>query len=258
MCVEAESTTVIHVPAVKRMHEILWKLHLSAPEGKTAGQLCVELDYPRSSTYRLIRSMKELGYISESSTDRTLRLGPVILDIARAAFRMTDLVSAARVHLKRLSESTGQTAKLSVERGTEVEVLDCVRSSNPFHIAVSVGSRFPITAGAASKVLLAYQPEELVSRILNSELTQYTGNTICDPDLMRDTLLEIRREGIAYDNEEHAAGVRAIAAPVFDSIGRCIAAVSIPWLSASDVSDSDLETWEIQLRRCTAAITREL
>ena len=246
------------VPAVARMHEILWHLHLSAPDGRTAGELCAALRYPRSSTYRLIRSMKDLGYVSESPVDRKLRLGPVILDIARAAFRMSDLVSTAKPHLKRLGEITGQTVKLSVERGTEVEVLDCVQSRNPFHLAVSIGARFPITAGAASKVLFAYQPEELVRRILSRELPRYTENTICDPDEMRDRLLEIRREAFAVDNEEHAAGVRAIAAPVFDSIGRCIAAVSIAYLSASEPTSSDLETWRIQLKRCTQAVTREL
>ncbi|TVQ26648.1 MAG: IclR family transcriptional regulator [Spirochaetaceae bacterium] len=242
------------VPAVERTHRILWELHMASPQGIGASKLAEKLDLPRSSAYRLVRSLKVLGYLSETGVGGRLTLGPSILDIARSAFRSHDLVSVARPYLTRLSSICGQTVKLSAERGNEVEVLDCVESPHPFRLSARIGSRFPITAGAASKVLLAYMPETLQSRVLDEPLPRFTENSITDRNTMAKCLLEIRRDGVATDDEEHAPGIRALAAPVFDSLGRCIAAVSIAYLAASNPASSDLATWEIHLRRCVQEI----
>lgn len=246
------------VPAVERTHRILWELHMASPQGLGASQLAEKLGLPRSSAYRLVRSLKALGYLAESGTGGRFTLGPSILDIARSAFRAHDLVSVARPYLTRLSSICGQTVKLSAERGNEVEVLDCVESPHPFRLSAKIGSRFPITAGAASKVLLAHMPETLRSRLLEGPLPEYTDNSITDGRVMADCLLQIRQSGVAFDNEEHAPGIRAIAAPVFDSLGRCVAAVSIAYLAASAPATSDLETWEIHLRHCVADIRSAL
>ncbi len=246
------------VPAVERTHRILWELHMASPHGLGASELAEKLGLPRSSAYRLVRSLKSLGYLIEAGNGGGFTLGPSILDIARSAFRAHDLVSVSRPFLTRLSSICGQTVKLSAERGNEVEVLDCVESTHPFRLSAQIGSRFPITAGAASKVLLAHMPETLRSRLLEDPLPKYTEHSITDKKTMTDCLLQIRKDGIAYDNEEHAPGIRALAAPVFDSLGRCVAAVSIAYMAASKPESSDLATWEIHLSRCVADIRQAL
>jgi DNA-binding IclR family transcriptional regulator len=54
-----------------------------------------------------------------------------------------------------------------------------------------------------------------------------TPRTIADPAVLEQELEEVRQRGYATAVEELELGLHAVAAPVFDSAGNCVAAVSI-------------------------------
>jgi DNA-binding IclR family transcriptional regulator len=58
-------------------------------------------------------------------------------------------------------------------------------------------------------------------------LKRHTSRTITDPALLLGELENVLRKGYAVDDQEHDAGVMEIAAPVFDSQGIVIGALSI-------------------------------
>ncbi len=62
---------------------------------------------------------------------------------------------------------------------------------------------------------------------LTGALTQLTSQTICDPAVLARELRRIKMSGIALDNEESMNGRRCLAAPVYDGLGQCVAAVSL-------------------------------
>jgi IclR family transcriptional regulator, KDG regulon repressor len=61
--------------------------------------------------------------------------------------------------------------------------------------------------------MLAWLPEEKVNLLLGQDLHRYTPNTITDLDDLKRQLHNIRREGMAVDDEEGYLGVRGIACP---------------------------------------------
>ena len=63
-------------------------------------------------------------------------------------------------------------------------------------------------------------------------LPRETPRTITDRGRLEDELNEIRSLGYAVDDEEHALGLRCVAAPLFDELGRAVAAVSVSGPSA--------------------------
>jgi DNA-binding IclR family transcriptional regulator len=58
-------------------------------------------------------------------------------------------------------------------------------------------------------------------------LARFTPNTITERAILRKHFQKIRREGYAYDEEEHDVGIKAVAAPIFDNEKKPIAAVVV-------------------------------
>jgi DNA-binding IclR family transcriptional regulator len=84
------------------------------------------------------------------------------------------------------------------------------------------GRGAPLHATANGKALLAFGDSGLPEA-----LEPLTPRTIADPAALEQELDEVRRRGYATAVEELELGLHAVAAPVFDSAGICIAAVSV-------------------------------
>ena len=67
----------------------------------------------------------------------------------------------------------------------------------------------------------------------------FTPRSITDPKRLRTELARIRRLGWAQDKGENAPSILAYAAPVFDSTGKLVAAVSVPFLQGTEPSRMD-------------------
>ena len=106
--------------------------------------------------------------------------------------------------------------------------IDQVSAPRMVRMFTEPGARaFPHATGTG-KVLLAYQPEEVVDSIVRQNgLPRFTPHTITDAGHLKKQLHDIREQGYALDFEEREEGVRCLAAPVFGPDGRILAAVSI-------------------------------
>jgi IclR family acetate operon transcriptional repressor len=78
------------------------------------------------------------------------------------------------------------------------------------------------------KALAAYLPEGEAEPLFQSAgLPRFTPRTIITLPRLKQELRKIRENGVAIDNEENTPGVRCVAAPIFASNGRAIAALSL-------------------------------
>ena len=89
------------------------------------------------------------------------------------------------------------------------------------------GGRLPLHATGVGKVLLAYGPEDLLAKVLANSLTRYTAHTIVMPGHLRRALTKIRREGVAFANEEMSVGTVSVASPILASPASAIAALAV-------------------------------
>ena len=90
-----------------------------------------------------------------------------------------------------------------------------------------VAGRMPLYCTAIGKAILAYSPSEVVEQVIEAGLTRRTPYTIVSPQLLRECLAEVGRNGVAFDREEAALGLCCAAAPVFGQRHQVIAALSI-------------------------------
>lgn len=132
---------------------------LGAPGGQaglTMSELADELGVGRAVVYRLVATLLGREF-AVRGPDGRVRLGPAVAWLA-ASVRPV-VVEAARPVLRRLAEEHGATAHMAVVDGVEgtdaLAVLVVEPTWTDFHVGYRVGSRHPLTQGAAGRALLA-------------------------------------------------------------------------------------------------------
>lgn len=130
-------------------------LHLVAdtPAGVSVTEAAQRLGVGRAVIYRLVGTLAEHGLVRRDRAGR-LRLGAGLLQLARRAQPL--IADAATPALRRLAESIGATAHLTVADGDEAVALIVVEPTwTQFHVAYRTGSRHPVGRGAAGRAILA-------------------------------------------------------------------------------------------------------
>jgi DNA-binding IclR family transcriptional regulator len=94
-------------------------------------------------------------------------------------------------------------------------------------MVLPVGGSLPLHAGAVSKALLAFEPQEIVEEVLRTKLPKLTPKTKTSRRALLDELREIAEEGEALSDEDVIPGIGAIGVPVFGQDGRIRASLSI-------------------------------
>jgi IclR family KDG regulon transcriptional repressor len=73
----------------------------------------------------------------------------------------------------------------------------------------------PVLAGAGIKAMLSQLSDAEIDEILvRTDLKQYTINSIVDKTMYKEEILEVRKQGIAYDREEYIEGMVAFGIPI--------------------------------------------
>ena len=109
------------------------------------------------------------------------------------------------------------------------DVLRYIYKEGPDHPVseFSSAATLPLHATALGKVLLAFAGPDLVDQILARHLRAYTSNTIVDRDRIRWTLKLVKNHRFAVSDRELRDDYSAIAAPIFGSTGRLVAALEV-------------------------------
>jgi DNA-binding IclR family transcriptional regulator len=212
------------VQVVRRTAAILRAL-AEHPEGLSLSQIAQRVGLARSTVHRLVAALQAERFVMAVSPNGKVRLGPGLASLAIAADR--DLVHELHPHLVRLSRHLNETVDLGVLVGDHVLFIDHVAAPRRLRAVSAVGAVFPAHCPANGKVLLSTLSNEELVRLLPSQLERLTPNTITSRDELLRELETVRREGVAYDREEHTVGICGLGAVIRDSRG-WVGSVSVP------------------------------
>jgi DNA-binding IclR family transcriptional regulator len=185
------------------------------------------LSLPKSSVHRLATTLVEAGMLEQNVETGKYRLGLLVFELGSLVRRRLDFSTEAKPHLMMLREKTGESVHLAILDHASIIYINYFESRQAIRMSTDVGLRRPAHCTAEGKVLLAFQPQEVVEEIIRSGLRQLTPNTIIDPVAFRKDLVGVRSRGYAIDDEETDPGMRCLAAPVRNHSGEVIAAASV-------------------------------
>jgi DNA-binding IclR family transcriptional regulator len=192
----------------------------------------------RSTGYRYLKGLVTAGFIEEC--DGGFRLGPQVFELARLARKGLGLSEIAKPVMRGLADATDETVLLTRRSRTAVVCVELEESGRPIRISYERGHILPINAGAAAQVLLAWLPEDEAEAVLAAApLHKFTPRTVTDVGLLQSRFRQIREAGYAVSRGELDPDVLGVAAPIRDTSGDVVAAVSIAAL-AFRIADSDM------------------
>jgi DNA-binding IclR family transcriptional regulator len=228
-------------------------------QGVSLALLTRQLGWNKSTIHRLLSTLVALGYAQQNSQDGCYRLGLKALQIGAAYSRDFDLQSATASVLNELVKKTelGSSLVILDVSTREVVYIDRVDSSHPLRMHVDIGMRFPWNCTAAGKAIVAILPDVEAHLLLAGKLLRRTPRSVQSAQTLRAHLKDIKATGYATDDGENSEGVRCVAAPIFDSLGRPAAAISISGHIGQMPNERLAELGEI-VRIAAGRVSREL
>ncbi len=189
--------------------------------------ICKRTGYPRSTTHRLLASMKEVGLLDQDRERERYRLGIKLFVYGNVVLANMDLHREARPFVDALGRMTGLSVHLAVFGGEKAVVIHRGEVLPGSVTPLSLLENAPLHCTSIGKAILAHQPEGVVDHIIEAGLPRFTDATIVRGDELKRELSQVRSKGYAVDNGEHQPGLRCIAAPIFDQFGRVFASISV-------------------------------
>lgn len=228
-----------------------------AGDGITLTEVANRVGLPVSSAHRLLSTLQQEGFVRFDGERTLWFVGVKAFTVGNSFLRARDLVQVARPYMRGLMEQCDETVNLAVEDGGQIIYLAQIECRQMMRALASPGARVPMHSSAVGKVLLAFMSPTVQRPLLDRmKLERFTPNTITGRERFLKTLANIRAAGYGLDDEEHAVGLRCVAAPIFNEAREAIAGVSLSG-PAARVTDRRFRELAEMVQRTARVITRE-
>lgn len=187
-----------------------------------------KLEIDKSTIHRFLKTLLEYSFVRRNPDNKRYGLGLRFLNIATKLIGSIDIRNIAHPYLIELEEQSKETIHLTIFDGKRVVYIDKIESRKPIRMYSRIGNIAPINCTAAGKVILAFQSDDVISKIIeNLDFFPLTDNTIGDKEEFIKALKDIRSKGFAIDDSEHEKNICCIAAPIRDYSREVKYAISI-------------------------------
>lgn len=219
-----------NVRAVTRACDILRSFHDTTLQ--TLAEVSQSTGLDKGTTRRLLLTLMHSGLIVQNPETQRYGLGRQLRTLAANVVDDFALLSVAIPVLSEIATELHVTSFLSVYHQGTALALERLHDVKGIEVRWwPIGGTMPLNCGAAPKLLLAYQSDEEIARVLKKPLQAATSETIVTRDAFRRRLNLIRRRGWEFAMDDFVLGLTAVAVPVFDSRGKLACALSVAGLT---------------------------
>jgi DNA-binding IclR family transcriptional regulator len=245
--------------SVRRALELLMMIARSSTQlGVT--QLAKRLDVHPSTVSRLLNVLEAHQLVNQDPATERFELGPGCLQLGQVFLSRVEISEIAEPFMHALTEKTGLMTHLAVLRADRVVHLKHVLPDafTPSRPTIERYALAEVYSEALGKVLLAFQPDEVVGRILdNTRFVRFTDTTITTRKRMLEEVERVRKNGYAVDDGEGLPYIRCVAVPVWNHAGKIEAALSVSGPSER-VRPESVADHAARLRKVAGLISRRI
>lgn len=181
-----------------------------------------------STAHRLLTTLQQDRFVRFDGERGVWVIGVQAFIVGSGFLRSRELTTIARPLMRQLMERSGETVNLAVESRGEAIYVAQVECRKLMRAIARPGGRALMHSSGVGKALLAAMQEEEVDAIVAAHgLPRETDKTIDTPIRLKAELERIRKRGYATDDEEHAVGLRCVAAVIYDEHAQPVAGLSL-------------------------------
>mgnify|MGYP001059423402 FL=1 len=253
---EATPTAPTESPAVGHALDILGLLARHT-EPLPAARIASALGLPRSSTYRMLTTLTDRGFVSHLRESGRFALGAAAYELGWAYQRQAPLQRTAGPLLARLVDVTTHNAHLAVMHGRDVLYVVEERAAGRPRLVTDVGVRLPAELTASGLAMLAQlSPAQLRALYPRAELlVSREGRGPRSLAALRRLLVETRARGYAVEDGTVTPGLASVAVAVVDHSGHPVAGVAVTFPESERAREAQLAE---RVRRVAAALSARL
>lgn len=222
-------------------------------------ELAQQAGLPNSTTHRLLTTMQQQGFVRQVGDLGLWTIGAHAFVIGSSFLQSRNLLALVHPMLRSLMEESGETVNLAVLDLSDHQavIIDQVQCTQLMRMSAPIGGKLPMHASGAGKAFLANLNDKQVTELLHRKgLHYYTPKTLMSPQSLKDNLALVRKTGYSFDDEEHALGLRCVAACIYDEHHEPFAAISISGPISRITDDRVTELGALAIK-AAKEITRE-
>jgi DNA-binding IclR family transcriptional regulator len=205
---------------VKQAENVLSLLDFFADRRAPASLLDISrhFGWPRSSTFNLISTLAEHGFLYEVGGRKGVYPTSLWLELA-SAISEADPVPERLVRVVGiLAERTGETVWLSIASGMARLTILVRESRQSVRVSARIGDRAPIQTAASGQALMSQMTDAEVERILRkADFHPYAENTPTSAEAVREQIALGRERGWFVSAGNFSSGLGGVAVPVVDN-----------------------------------------
>ena len=217
------------IQAVNKALKILKLLNCESKE-MTLSEISRLMELGKSSTLRLLYTLKEEDYIAYDENTKKYSLGLELMRLGVCKFYTLDWRGIAARNLRKLSDETGLISYLAIQNQYGLLFVDKIYPQvvpGWAQIMAQPGAVESLYSNGIGRLFLAqFSEEELSTYFAKVERKKLTPNTIVDETELRKLIKEARETQFSYNNGENEDYIASICAPIFNCLGVMIAGIS--------------------------------
>lgn len=192
----------------------------------TINEIATEIGRSDSTVHDHISTGRRNGFIVKSNDG--FRLSLKFLDYGAQVRERYEFYHYCQEQVDELAERTGEVVWSAVEERAKGILLYGAAGNQAVKLEKNIGNTSPLHMLAAGKAILAFYPEDRREKIIEQiDFSAQTENTITNAEELREEIVEIREDRVAFNLEEQIRGYNAISSPVLDDNDVALGAISV-------------------------------
>jgi IclR family KDG regulon transcriptional repressor len=211
----------------------------------------------KSTTRRIAVMLIQNGCLRQPIKRGKYSLGMRFLDFSGVIKKNNGIIDVAGPILVKISHKMNESMGIALWDGVNAALCNFYLADRLLKVVPDEGTKLGMYYSSMGKAILAELSEAEQQRYLNAKLAAFTEKTITNREQLKQHLLKIKKEGVAFDDEEYAVGVRGVAVALKSSRGELLGSIGMIGPCAR-ISVPVLKDWVPVLSKAASDISRQL
>lgn len=202
----------------------IFQLLTKSKKTLNASEISKELDLPRTSVYRILKTLESENMVRNVGTGYVM--GHRLINLGLQVVSKIPERQLCVPILQQLTTKIHESTHFAILSGRNMLLIEVCDSPHALKVASRPGTLADIHCSASGKCFLAYTPEAASEALMDSlDYTKRTNKTHTSKESLQEELPSIKKKGYAVDNIEYNEHIRCLAAPVFNASGQVVGAI---------------------------------